>query len=302
MPLEFGMPDQEVEDLLNEEMDRQRRQESSDYTAFYLPVGITRFRVLPRHTNSKIWFRELRKHRITTPDRGHTKLCPTMFGDECPVCTRSKELYDAKQMEAAKAFRPTTKYMVNAIILGTAAGKEFNPGKVYVLELPVKAFRSILAADRDPQGGWGDITGIASFAAGKGLCGVTYTITRAGQGLLTTYELSAHPQRPPLEDVLAAQNVNFQNLELADLSTVFSADSYEELTKLLSRAVFKEEGARPVAVPVSSLFNKEAAVGVSSANSAALPQTEPPRPQVETASANTPPKFSFGAPPPPPAG
>jgi len=251
----FGLPD---EIALQEELDRQHRTSINDYDAFYFGPGITQFRVMPPHPDCKLWFRELLKHRIVVNDQARTKICPTMLKEPCPICERATELYNEAtedSVEAAKKLRPTRRFAVNAVIFSAPpARSELEVGKVYILELPKTVKDELLEMDRDPQAGWADITGAFAASKGDGLMGVSFRVTKSGQGLNTKYSTRPVPARTDLAVELAAVGVDINSLVLYNLDTIFKTTTYSELKELLAsaeNAAVGGVGKTPVPKPVA---------------------------------------------------
>lgn len=297
----FGIPDEEY---LKQELDRQHKIAAQDYDAFYLRPGTTEFRVLPPAVGNRAWYKEVHKHRLNVMGDTVVKLCAKMENRSCPLCDLAQAVYEEgteDAIERAKSIKARRSYVVNGIIFAAPPGVEFDPGKVYVIELPVTVKNEILEIDRDIQGGFADITGAVTASKGEGLVGVTFRVQRTGQGLQTRYSTRPKPLKTDLSQEFASRGVKVQKIVLTDLSKAFSVDSDEDLRGLAGR--FKGENVReaqPQAAPLQTGLNiqigTEEPETTQSILAAPTPTTMPPP---QTAEVNTK-TFSMNLPPPPP--
>ena len=180
--------------------------------------GTTTIRILPPWSDKGMWYEPITEHFIASKKRSVTCSEP-LFG-RCPVCEHGAYLAGNGHQEEAKNFRPSTKYLVNALVLSEPNGKLTIKDGIKVFKLPSGVKATLLDFDVDASGdGWGDITDYFH--------GVNVKVDRSGQGLNTKYSVKPLPTRVDIIAKLQEEGIDPNALELQNLDEVFAPESYE---------------------------------------------------------------------------
>lgn len=183
--------------------------------------GTTTIRIMPAWSDKGVWFEPITEHFVMAKKKSF--VCSKEVSGRCPICEHGKALADSGQEEAAKNFRPSTKYLVNAIVLSEPSGKLSIKDGIKVYKLPSGVKTTLLDFDVDASGdGWGDITDYFH--------GVNIKVDRAGQGLGTKYTVKPLPTRVDIVARLQEEGINVESLQLNVLDEMFPAKTYEELS------------------------------------------------------------------------
>jgi hypothetical protein len=221
---QFFQPNNEA---LEADFAKQKREavQEGEIRPFQLQKGVTELRILPPFNERGVWYRELKEYFFSVNGEWTRITSPSQFGLPDPVAEKRQELNDIggqANMDMAKTMLEKRIYLYNVIVKSAPQGVEFVPGQVYVLKTGVKVKRALLNFDRDPGGGWSDITNEDH--------GVTFRITRSGSGLNTDYQVAPCANRTRLEDDLAAVNMGpITGANLYDLDALFPPLPYEEI-------------------------------------------------------------------------
>lgn len=189
--------------------------------------GLTQVRILPAYSEAGKWYREIKEYNLY--DDGHWVLVPSplSLGDyACPIYQAGRELYasgNSLSIEKAKNLRPRTRYIFNAVVFSEPKG-EVTPKKgVVVLKAPKTVKTQLQEFDLDDD--YEDITNLKT--------GRDVKIIRSGEKLNTVYQVMPVPKQTDLQEVLAAQGVDIDNLSLYNLDELFVPPDSSELERLL---------------------------------------------------------------------
>jgi hypothetical protein len=96
---------------------------------------------------------ELKRHYFQTDDGTYITnvICPTTFGEPCPICKSVKVLYDQERKQEAGQRRFSSLYFANIMILKDPQEPE-NNGKILIWETGHEVLKKIEEKD-DPMGG-----------------------------------------------------------------------------------------------------------------------------------------------------
>ena len=188
---------------------------------FRIPSGVTTFKLLPPHGDSKngVWYRSVRRHSMFFGE-GRLNASITCPEDDCPICDLGDQIYSegGEAVKFAENLRPRTQFFVNAMIYTSAGDFEF--GRPYIMQVPNRMFKSILTCEKDTADDWSDVTGINEYQTSGKLLGVTFKVTKSGQGLKTTYELTPMSKRTDLLEDLRTRGVNPESFDFLNLENV----------------------------------------------------------------------------------
>jgi hypothetical protein len=201
--------------------------------------GTTTIRVMPAWSDAGVWYQPITEHFIARAKR--TVICTEDIFGRCPVCEHGAALQANGDVDGAKNFRPSTKFLVNAIVLSEPNGKLTIKDGIKMFKLPASVKSELLKYDADTDGdGWGDITDYFH--------GVNVKVERNGAGLNTKYSVTPLPVRVDIVKKLQEEGIDPNSLELNVLDAIFSPESYEtvaaEFNALMGEAPTAE--AQPV--------------------------------------------------------
>lgn len=207
--------------------------------------GTTTIRVMPPWSEKGMWYEPITEHFIARAKR--TVVCTEDLFGRCPVCEHGAALQAAGDVDGAKNFRPSTKYLVNAIILSEPNGKLTIKDGIKMFKLPGSVKSELLKYDADTDGdGWGDITDYYH--------GVNVKVERNGAGLNTKYSVTPLPARVDIVKKLQEEGIDPNSLELSVLDGIFVPESFEkvaaEFAALMGETPTAE--AQPVETPVAT--------------------------------------------------
>lgn len=204
--------------------------------------GTTTIRIMPPWSEKGMWYEPITEHFISRAKR--TVTCTEDLFGRCPVCEHGAELAASGDVEGAKNFRPSTKFLVNAVVLSEPNGKLTIKDGIKVFKLPASVKSELLKYDADTDGdGWGDITDYFH--------GVNVKVERNGTGLNTKYSVTPLPARVDIIAKFQEEGIDPNGLELNKLDEMFAPESYEatasEFAALMGEA---PQTAQPVQEPV----------------------------------------------------
>lgn len=223
--------------------------------------GTTAIRIMPPWSEKGEWYQEITEHFIQSKKRSFT--CTAEKFGRCPVCEYGDALSANGQAEAAKGFRPSTKALVNAVILSEPNGKLSIKDGIKVFKLPQTVRTALLKFDMDTDGdGWNDITDYNH--------GVNFKVERVGQGLQTKYSVMPMAQRTDIVRRFQEEGLDVNNLSLFALDTLFVPatveEAFEDFNALMSDAPQESQPvvstpapapvvpvAAPVAAPITNV-------------------------------------------------
>ena len=250
----------------DEALDRARQRDVANENGFgqfavTLKSGRTTIRVMPAWSEKGVWLQEITEHFINGKNRSFP--CVAETEGRCPVCEYGASLAAQNQEEAAKSFKASTKFLINALILNDPNGKLSIKDGVKVMKIPATVKKALLDLDTDKSGGYGDIV---SFHHGMNV-----NIDRSGQGLTTKYTAKVVPQRTSIIETIQQEGLNLDSFQLHSLDTFVPVKTYEEISAEFSALM--SDAPAPQSTPVSSAQAtiKSAPVGAPVATAAAAP-------------------------------
>lgn len=243
--------------------------------------GTTALRIMPPWSEKGEWYQEITEHFIQSKKRSFT--CTADRFGRCPVCEYGDQLTASGNVEAAKGFRPSTKALVNAVVLSEPNGKLSIKDGIKVFKLPQTVRTALLKFDMDTDGdGWNDITDYNH--------GVNFKIERVGQGLQTKYTVMPMAQRTDIVRRFQEEGIDPNALSLYALDSMFVPASveqaFEDFNALMSDAPTTEAQpvaaapvhTHPVAAPVAAPQTNLSAPGFAPAAPPKLSVTIAPPP------------------------
>lgn len=240
----------------DEALDKARQRDVANENGFgqfaiTLKSGRTTIRVMPAWSEKGVWLQEITEHFINGKNRSFP--CVEEREGRCPVCEYGASLAAQGQEEAAKAFKASTKFLVNVLVLNDPNGKFSIKDGVKVMKLPATVKKALLDLDTDKSGGYGDIV---SFHHGMNV-----NIDRSGQGLATKYTAKVVPQRTSIIETIQQEGLNLDSFQLHALDQFVPVKSYDEVASEF-QALMSDSPA-PQSAPVSAPATiKQAPVGV----------------------------------------
>ena len=242
----------------DEALDRARQRDVANENGFgqfaiTLKSGRTTIRVMPAWSEKGVWLQEITEHFINGKNRSFPCIAETE--GRCPVCEYGASLAAQGQEEAAKSFKASTKFLINALILNDPNGKFSIKDGVKVMKLPATVKKALLDLDTDKSGGYGDIV---SFHHGMNV-----NIDRAGQGLTTKYTAKVVPQRTSIIETIQQEGLNLDSFQLHALDAFVPVKSYDEIAGEFQALMSDAPAAQ--STPVSATI-KAAPVGVTIAS------------------------------------
>ena len=212
---------------------------------FNFKTGSTQFRIMPAYNEKGVWFHRIREHFIEAANRG--MVCIEPVEGRCPVCEYGASLAASGKEKLAEKYKPSTKYLVNAIILSEPTGKITPREGVKTVRLGSRVFSTLFDYDQDFAGGYGDIVDYEH--------GFNVKLDKSGEGLNTEYIVKVMPQRVDIIKFLSEQSIDVNSFTLAELDSVVPMPSYEDAANefvAMQNNSETEEVAEPVAVSLGA--------------------------------------------------
>lgn len=219
--------------------------------AITLKSGRTTLRVMPAWSEKGVWLQEITEHFISGKNRSFP--CVAESEGRCPVCEYGASLSAQNQEEAAKSFKASTRFLINALVLNDPNGKFSIKDGVKVMKIPGTVKKALLDLDTDKSGGYGDIV---SFHHGMNV-----NIDRTGQQLATKYTVKVVPQRTSIIETIQQEGLNLDSFQLHALDQFVPVKSYDEVLSEFQALMSDAPSAQsaPVSAPATI---KAAPVGV----------------------------------------
>lgn len=218
-----------------------------------LAPGRTTIRVMPAYSEKGVWFHKVREHFIQSKQRSLV-CCEDAYG-RCPVCEECARLDEAGDEAGAKAFKPTTKFLINAVILSDPTNKVSAKDGVKVIRIGNTVKKELVGLDMDKASGYGDIVSYDH--------GFNINIDRSGSGLKTEYVVRVIPTRCDIVKQLSEEGIDVSTFQLNNLEVVLPAKTYEETQQEFVNLMSDEPTD---AVPVATPAARPAAAPVAGAN------------------------------------
>ena len=153
----MGLEDQVAtpdDKFLNQEHDRDNNQgerNESGPRTYTFKKGVTQVRILPQKKreegDSRPWYKAMKEHYLSVNGRNRRTNCPSTWLEECPVCEQGKSLFqsqDEDNIEKSKDFRPSNKFLANAIVLSDPDGTTSAKDGVQLIKFGVKVKKQLL--------------------------------------------------------------------------------------------------------------------------------------------------------------
>ncbi len=230
------------------EQERENDLRGSNNFVRNLASGRTTLRIMPAYSDKGVWFHKVKEHFLKAKNRS-VVCCEEQYG-RCPICEECSQLDESGDEAGAKALRPATKFLINAIILSDPSNKVTAKDGVKVVRVGAVVKKALVDLDTDKAGGYGDIV---SYEHGFNL-----NIDKSGTGLKTEYKVKVIPTRVDIIKQLTEEGIDVTTFQLNDLETALTPKSYEdtlaEFTNLMSDA---PEEAQPVATATPRLPTAE---------------------------------------------
>lgn len=228
------------------EKDKRAEKENGSNVFYTLKPGRTVLRVLPPYSSAGVWFREMHEYYFKLGDQHLFLTSPRDFDQADPLWDWGESVYEKgneKAVEEAKRFRPTTRFLMNVLVLSDSQNTDVEDG-VKVLKAPVTVKRPMVDIDTDVDTGYGDITNLNS--------GFNIVVDREGEGTGTKYTVKPQRERSDILQLLAQAGVDAGNLNLHDLDAVHldGVRAEEELLGILEQVKGKVQPAAVEAVPI----------------------------------------------------
>ena len=166
-------------------------------------------------------------------------LCPTTWGDRCPLCEARFKLYKAKN-DIASLLNRKENWLVNVYVISDPSNAENNNTvKIFRFGQQVKkiihnAVEGDDAADIGPQ---------AVFDLTEKGCNFRIKV-EANEGGYPTYVFSKFLGKGPIEGMTPQKITDIMEKQVFDLTKVFKNSTKEELKKLLDVHVFAKEDSQ----------------------------------------------------------
>jgi hypothetical protein len=223
------------------ELEHERDKNGFGQFARNLAPGRTTLRVMPAYSDKGVWFHKVEEHFIQAKQRSIV-CCEDAYG-RCPICEKCAELDAAGDEAGAKQYKPTVKFLVNAIILADPTNKVSAKDGVKVVRIGNTIKKELVALDNDRASGYGNIVAYDN--------GFNLNVDRTGSGLKTEYSVRVIPTRVDIVKQLTEEGIDVTTFQLNNLEAILVPKTYEE-TKMEFEGMFSDEPqeAVPVATPV----------------------------------------------------
>lgn len=228
-----------------QQAERQREQQANGPFILNPRPGRTTFRVMPPWDERGMWYHEIREHNFFAGQTPTPFLCTEPTQGRCPICEYGAALAANGDEEAAKKFKPSTKFFLNVIVFSDSTGKNNIKSGIIVMQVGSTVKKALLDYDLDVNGGYGDITDYSH--------GFDINMDKVGTGLATKYTVKVNPNRNDVLARLASEGVDPETLSLHALDQIRQELSYEELSEQF-QAVMSAPTNQPQAqaVPVAT--------------------------------------------------
>lgn len=249
---------QRNDEALNRARQSDRDGENRNF-ALTLKGGRTTIRVMPSYSEKGVWFHEVVEHFIQGKNRSF--VCSQNSVGRCPICEHGASLAAQGNEEAAKSFKASTRFLINALVLSDPTGKVSIKDGVKVMKIPATVKTALLDLDTDIRGGYGDIINFHT--------GMNVNVDRAGVGLTTKYTVKVVPQRTSIVDTIQQEGLNLDSFTLHALDQFSPVKSYEDLVAEFGAII--SDAPAPQAQPVPVL----ATIRPATVGAPVLPQGVP---------------------------
>lgn len=209
---------------------KQEHERSKGNFARNLANGRTTLRIMPAYSEKGKWFHRVVEHFINSKQRSIV-CCEDKYG-RCPICEECARLDASGDEAGAKNFKPTSKFLVNAIILQDPSNKITAKDGVKVIRIGTHVKKALVDLDLDFAGGYG---GIVAYDDGFNI-----NIDREGAGLKTDYKVKVIPTRTNIIKQLTEEGIDVSQFQLNNLEAILPPKSYEE-TKTEFEALMSDE-------------------------------------------------------------
>ena len=204
-----------------QQAERAREQASNGPFILNPRAGRTTFRVMPPWDERGMWYHEVREHNFFT-GAPTPFLCIEDSQGRCPICEYGAALAANGDEEAAKKFKPSTKFFLNVLVFSDSTGKNNIKSGIMVMQVGSMVKKALLDYDLDVNGGYGDITDYNH--------GFDINMDKTGTGLLTKYTVKVNPQRNDVLARLAGEGIDPATLSLHALDQIRTELSYDDLS------------------------------------------------------------------------
>jgi len=250
------------------EQEHERDLKGAGNFARNLAPGRTTLRIMPAYSNKGMWFHKVVEHFIPSKQRSIV-CCEDQYG-RCPICEECARLDEAGDEGGAKDFKPTVKFLINAVILSDPTNKVSAKDGVKVIRIGSTVKKALVDLDVDKASGYGDIVSYDH--------GFNVNIDRSGQGLKTEYKVKVIPTRVDIVKQLTEEGIDVNQFQLNDLESILPAKTYEDTqSEFLSLMSDEPQESKPVSTPAATVRNPG-----EPAPTAVVPAPPAPTPTMKT--------------------
>jgi len=206
--------------------------EDQGVRVYTLKIGRTLVRILPSPSaeNKGLWFREMREYYFKIGEQHNFLTSPLDFDLPDPIWEWGQSVYkegDEESIEEARNFRPTTRFLMNGLVLSDGKDTDKIGEGIKVLKVPLVVKRQLVNFDYERE--YGHITSPDA--------GFNIIIDREGTGRNTKYTVMPHRERSNIFDILMEKGIDPQSLTLYDLEAVHRSGlkSEDEMVRVLEQ-------------------------------------------------------------------
>lgn len=153
---------------------------------------------------------------------GGTVICPTTYGEDCPICEFASELWRKGEKDMAKKFFKSNRTFIPVLKRGEGEEPKF-------MSLSQVNYQDILNTIADPD--YGDVV--------HPIEGRDATIVKVPEGQYGKIIIKFKPKTSPIAD--SEKEIERIVASCANFDTVYPKKNYDELTESLKKTISKKE-------------------------------------------------------------
>jgi len=196
------------------------------------PVGHSYLvRLLPNIKNPANTFFHYHHHSWTSQRTGQfvTSICPTTYGEECPICEKSIQLYSNDEREKAKLIGRKENWLVNAYIIKNPREPKLD-GSVKIIRYGRQLNKIIEEAINGEDA---EEFGASIFDLSEDGCNFRIKVEK-NDGGWATYVSSKFISSSPIVGMNGSKIKDTYD-SIFDLECIFDKSSYDELEEMMLR-------------------------------------------------------------------
>lgn len=206
---------------------------------FKVTLDVQQFRIIPYvHNQTGCPFIETNLHYDID---GGTIVCPSTYGEDCPICGFASELWKKGEKDMAKKFFKSSRTYAPVIKRGEEGAEP------KFMSLSQANYTDILNTIADPD--YGDVVHPTEGRDG--------TIVKVPEGQYGKIVIKFKPKTSPIADT--EKEIERIVASCPNFDTVYPRKTYDELTDLLKKTIEKKESEAKTAASTSQKSGKDTA-------------------------------------------